>query len=272
MATYDISKIVLPNGDECALKDAEAREAIENIQDNNVTGVKGNAESTYRTGNVNLTPANIGAADASTHQYKFYSDPAQLGLSGDNTVLQIYKALPGNSVIVTSRGLLASDMPGGSTTGELLIWNIGGSRTHVLFYGKRAGNGTWRMYLGASNYNDNDDNAPDGTWHRVYDGSTVVPLSAGGTGGIGLVTVSATVSIPSVAAGGATELSFSNPDSSKYKLLCISGWNLTKGFVPYIVGVHAGGSTALSRLNVRNVTSSALSGTAVIQWLAVQLN
>lgn len=34
-----------------------------------VTGVKGNAEATYRTGNVNLTPANIGAAAAShTHQ------------------------------------------------------------------------------------------------------------------------------------------------------------------------------------------------------------
>jgi hypothetical protein len=34
------------------------------------TGVKGNAESTYRTGNVNLTPANIGAAEAShTHSY-----------------------------------------------------------------------------------------------------------------------------------------------------------------------------------------------------------
>lgn len=31
-----------------------------------VTGVKGNAESTYRTGNVNLTPANIGALPAST--------------------------------------------------------------------------------------------------------------------------------------------------------------------------------------------------------------
>ena len=30
-----------------------------------VTGVKGDAESTYRTGNVNLTPANIGAATAS---------------------------------------------------------------------------------------------------------------------------------------------------------------------------------------------------------------
>lgn len=35
-----------------------------------VTGVKGNAESAYRTGNVNLTPANIGAAAAShTHNY-----------------------------------------------------------------------------------------------------------------------------------------------------------------------------------------------------------
>ena len=37
-------------------------------QVNSITGVKGNAESSYRTGNVNLTPANIGAAAAShTH-------------------------------------------------------------------------------------------------------------------------------------------------------------------------------------------------------------
>ncbi len=37
-------------------------------QKNTVTGIKGNAESSYRTGNVNLTPANIGAAAAShTH-------------------------------------------------------------------------------------------------------------------------------------------------------------------------------------------------------------
>ena len=35
-----------------------------------VTGVKGNAESSYRTGNVNITPANIGAATSShTHNY-----------------------------------------------------------------------------------------------------------------------------------------------------------------------------------------------------------
>lgn len=34
-------------------------------QVNSITGVKGNDESSYRTGNVNLTPANIGAAAAS---------------------------------------------------------------------------------------------------------------------------------------------------------------------------------------------------------------
>lgn len=39
-------------------------------QVNTITGIKGNAESTYRTGNVNLTPANIGAAASShTHSY-----------------------------------------------------------------------------------------------------------------------------------------------------------------------------------------------------------
>lgn len=37
----------------------------EGAQVNTITGVKGNAESSYRTGNVNLTPANIGAAAAS---------------------------------------------------------------------------------------------------------------------------------------------------------------------------------------------------------------
>lgn len=37
-------------------------------QVNSITGVKGNAESSYRTGNVNITPANIGAAPSSHNQ------------------------------------------------------------------------------------------------------------------------------------------------------------------------------------------------------------
>ena len=38
----------------------QAKNAYEKLKDGNVTGIKGNAESSYRTGNVNITPANIG--------------------------------------------------------------------------------------------------------------------------------------------------------------------------------------------------------------------
>lgn len=45
-------------------------------QVNTITGVKGNAESSYRAGNVNITPDNIGAAASShTHNYAGSSTP-----------------------------------------------------------------------------------------------------------------------------------------------------------------------------------------------------
>jgi hypothetical protein len=68
-----ISKIKAPNNTEYLLKDstlaADAGISIADIDSNNqrkikntgVTGVKGNGESAYRTGQVNLTAANIGA-------------------------------------------------------------------------------------------------------------------------------------------------------------------------------------------------------------------
>lgn len=43
------------------LMSPDDKTALNNLKTGAVTGVKGNAESTYRTGNVNLTPANIGA-------------------------------------------------------------------------------------------------------------------------------------------------------------------------------------------------------------------
>ena len=54
----DISKIKLPNGSEYDLKDTVARAT------GKVSGVKGSAENTYRTGDVNLTPANLGLGTA----------------------------------------------------------------------------------------------------------------------------------------------------------------------------------------------------------------
>ena len=58
------------NADKTKLAGIEA-----GAQKNTVTGIKGNAESSYRTGNVNLTPANIGAAAAShTHSIANVTD------------------------------------------------------------------------------------------------------------------------------------------------------------------------------------------------------
>lgn len=57
----DISKIKLPSDDTAYdIKDAVARAA------GKVSGVKGNVESTYRTGDVNITPENIGTIPLTT--------------------------------------------------------------------------------------------------------------------------------------------------------------------------------------------------------------
>ena len=53
----NVSQIKLPNGTTYDIKDSVSGY----ITDAGVTGVKGNAETTYRTGQVNLTSANIGA-------------------------------------------------------------------------------------------------------------------------------------------------------------------------------------------------------------------
>lgn len=52
-------------GTNCAINQS-ITEQIKNIVDSYVTGIKGNAESSYRKGNVNLTPENIGAVPLST--------------------------------------------------------------------------------------------------------------------------------------------------------------------------------------------------------------
>ena len=56
----DISKITLPNGTSYDIKDATARST------GKVSGVKGNAENSYRTGTVNITPENIGVIPLAT--------------------------------------------------------------------------------------------------------------------------------------------------------------------------------------------------------------
>ena len=57
----EISKITLPNGSSYNLKDATARST------GKVSGVKGNSQSTYRTGNVNITAENVGAFEKKSY-------------------------------------------------------------------------------------------------------------------------------------------------------------------------------------------------------------
>lgn len=93
MATneYTISKIELPNGDICNIKDTtySAGTGIgisgTTISNTGVTGVKGNSESSYRTGQVNLTAAHIGAITKyETGNTQHLVRPA--GLNGVNDV------------------------------------------------------------------------------------------------------------------------------------------------------------------------------------------
>ena len=99
-----------------------------------ITGVKGNSESSYRTGNVNLTAANIGAATSGhTHTTSLAADSGTSTVSlaantkykltaGGNSV--IFTTPPDNNTTYSSK----SAASGGTdvslcTTGEKYIWN-----------------------------------------------------------------------------------------------------------------------------------------------------
>lgn len=76
----DISKIKTPDGTTYNIKDTTAR------SQSGVTGVKGNAESSYRTGQVNLTAANVGAAPSDHYHWPnrlSYSADGYMAISGD---------------------------------------------------------------------------------------------------------------------------------------------------------------------------------------------
>lgn len=51
-------------------------EELISLNSGGVTGVKGNSESTYRTGNVNITPANVGAVATSSVKTSYQSSPS----------------------------------------------------------------------------------------------------------------------------------------------------------------------------------------------------
>lgn len=130
-------------------------------QVNSITGVKGNAESSYRTGNVNITTANIGAANA-THAHGNIQSNGTLQTnditiaSGDKLVVADY-----SDSAKVARTSISFD---GSTTTQALTkkgtWETfnnyshptsagnkhipsGGSSGQILSYGGSSGTASW---------------------------------------------------------------------------------------------------------------------------------
>lgn len=90
-----------------------------------VTGVKGNSESSYRTGNVNITPANIGAITGSGSHTTAYTSKFTIGpltIVTGNVVVNVTSANT-NTDKAVSFGVTFSHVPNIQVT----MLNIGGS-------------------------------------------------------------------------------------------------------------------------------------------------
>lgn len=100
----------------------------EGAQKNTVTGIKGNAESSYRTGDVNLTPADVGAAKAShTHAISEVTD-LQTTLNGKAAASHTHSASD-----ITSGTLSMDRIADGSITKEKLAEGVLDSGTGKSF-------------------------------------------------------------------------------------------------------------------------------------------
>ena len=146
-------------------------------QVNTITGVKGEEESSYRTGNVNLSRANLGIG------YRIYNSVTELGLTaGSATILAAWNAMPVNSVLFDVGGNFANtnnDRPAGSGgAGVVEILKASDSaRSYVLFHAKGPTIGDYRMYANTPTaYNGNDYNKPSGIWIKNVDSQQVATI------------------------------------------------------------------------------------------------
>ena len=127
----DISKIILPNGNEYNFKDETARST------GKVSGVKGDAESSYRTGDVNITYPNLGTA------------PIANGGTGQTSAVEANWALE-------NRGY-ASDANAALSVG---MYNTNTSTTNLpaLAYSQNNGCGVLICYVSSASTHNNSNN------------------------------------------------------------------------------------------------------------------
>lgn len=110
--TVDALIALLSQGNNITIEKSNGKVKISSTDTDTITRVKGNAESTYRTGNVNLTPANIGAA-ASNHEHdsRYYTETEVDALLGVDALKEKLGLNP-VSVALDSN---SSNVPSGSS-------------------------------------------------------------------------------------------------------------------------------------------------------------
>ena len=133
MQTYLSQKVDKESGKQLSTNDytTAEKDKLAGIEDgaqkNTVTGIKGNAESSYRTGNVNLTSANIGAAAAShTHSIANVTD-LQSALDGKAALSHTHAISDVNNLQTTLDGKAAKShthSAGEITSGTLSMERI----------------------------------------------------------------------------------------------------------------------------------------------------
>lgn len=109
-------------------------------------------------------------------RFQTYYSVDQLGFTvGAATINAVFAAMPSHSAIQCQ----ASEWASGQTPSAYGVIEIVkcavAARSYCLCYGKMAGDGTFRQYLTSVG------DAFDGTWRRVYDGSSLIPVAGGGT-------------------------------------------------------------------------------------------
>lgn len=141
------------------------------------TGVKGNAESTYRTGNVNLTPANIGAAPSNhNHSNLMNSDTRN-----DNQTPQWYFTNYPRRAVFEFKSRSAIGAPGTSSFVNLLTlnaWNDSSGGYPVQIAIDSVGNFSWRYGTGQTTWSSWASVSKDDHTHPY------LPLSGGTLTGI----------------------------------------------------------------------------------------
>lgn len=201
---------------------AKVKAAIADISDAMVTGVKGNAERSYRRGNVNLTPANIGASPTGhTHD-------------ADDTVSGVFAVarIPNLNANKITAGTLA--LARGGTASDNTARAI-----NTVFAGPSsgsAGNASWRKLAAADIPNLDASKVTAGTF--AIDRIPTITPAKGGTGRTTAQLATHTIFSGKSAGDGATL--GTNTDIFNYRMFIVKLDNVST----YLIGYRTGSTSS----------------------------